>query len=129
MCLVQPVQFRPPHQTAADPNPQFAMVVKTEEKGSDVNLGAHLIRDAFMKKFEHAAVITNDTDLLEPMRIVVEEANLKLTLLSPVDKPASSLVAIATHVRHVSSYLGVSQFPDVVIGAKGEKIRKPMEWF
>ncbi|HEX3443950.1 MAG TPA: hypothetical protein VHS80_04480 [Chthoniobacterales bacterium] len=35
----------------------------TEEKGSDVNLGVHLVRDAFKASFDEAAVLTNDTDL------------------------------------------------------------------
>ena len=68
--------------------PRFARVVKIEEKGSDVNLGAHLVRDAFAGAFQHAAVITNDTDLREPIRIVAQEAKLPITLLSPVSKPA-----------------------------------------
>lgn len=46
--------------------PRYAEVIKTEEKGSDVNLAAHLVRDAFEDRFEAAVVITNDSDLLEP---------------------------------------------------------------
>jgi hypothetical protein len=76
MFLSQPVEFRPACVVPASPNPDFARVIKTEEKGSDVNLGAHLIRDAFAGAFEHAAVITNDTDLKEPLRIVVQETRL-----------------------------------------------------
>jgi len=45
-------------------------VDKTEEKGSDVNLACHLLRDAYLKQFEVAAVISNDSDLAEPIRIV-----------------------------------------------------------
>lgn len=48
--------------------PQRVWVDKTEEKGSDVNLAAHLVRDAFQKRFELAVLITNDSDLAEPVR-------------------------------------------------------------
>jgi NYN domain len=125
--LVQPVEFKPVCLILPIPNPTFGFVVKTEEKASDVNLGAHLVRDAFSGAFEHAVVITNDTDLKEPLRIVVEEAKLPLTLLTPTGNPARELVKLATHLRHARPYLGACQFPDPVIGPKGF-IRKPIGW-
>lgn len=127
MYLVQPVELRPPSVVNAVPNPDCAYVVKTEEKGSDVNLGAHLVRDAFTGVFEHAAIITNDTDLNEPLKIVTMEAGVPVTLLTPVDQPAEGLKKLATHVRHLRPYLGVSQFPDPAIGPKGP-IAKPAGW-
>jgi hypothetical protein len=44
-------------------------VVKNEEKGSDVNLATCLLIDAFDKAFDAAVVITNDSDLAEPIRV------------------------------------------------------------
>lgn len=128
MFLSKPLYFRPPFTTAPAPLPKFAKVVKTEEKGSDVNLGVHLVRDAFMKKFEHAAIITNDTDLCEPLRIVVTDTKLPVTLMTPVSKPAESLRKLATHVRHIDGYLGVSQFPDPVVTKDGKQLAKPPGW-
>jgi hypothetical protein len=126
MFLVQPLAFLPPGPTPY-PGPDFARVVKTEEKGSDVNLGVHLVRDAFLGAFDGAAVITNDTDLTEPLRIVASDLKLPITLLTPVDRPAENLKKLATDVRHLRPYLGVSQFPDPVIGPKGP-IAKPAGW-
>ena len=128
MFLAQPVIFNPTSQIQVFPNPRYAKIVKTEEKGSDVNLGVHLVRDAFIGAFEHAAIITNDTDLKEPLRIVVEEAKLPITLLCPVAKPATSLKDLATYVRHLSSHLGASQFPNPVIDQNGDSILKPLDW-
>ena len=51
-------------------------VIKTEEKGSDVNLAAHLLRDGFTGDFDVAVVVSNDSDLLEPIRIVQAESCL-----------------------------------------------------
>jgi hypothetical protein len=127
MFLSQPVEFRPALIAAPMPNPDFAKVIKTEEKGSDVNLGAHLVRDALTGAFEHAAVITNDTDLKEPLRIVVRETKLPVTLLTPVVHPAEDLKRLATHVRHLAPYLGVSQFPDPVVEPEGKRISKPLD--
>jgi uncharacterized LabA/DUF88 family protein len=128
MFLSQPLVFQPPFVTAPAPLPKFASVVKSEEKGSDVNLGVHLVRDAFTAAFEHAVVITNDTDLVEPIRIVVKDADLPLTLMTPVSKPAESLRQLATHVRHIDAHLGRSQFPDPVIDQNGKPIPKPVGW-
>jgi len=75
--------------------PQVAYVWKTEEKGSDVNLGVHLVRDAFRHEFDIAAVLTNDTDLVEPMRIVTQELGMHLTLLTPSAKPSASTMAVS----------------------------------
>lgn len=127
MPLVQPLQFWPPGSTP-NPVPDSVYVVKTEEKGSDVNLGAHLVRDAFMGVFDHAVIVTNDTDLREPLRLVAEEAGLPATLLTPVGNPAVTLKGLATDVRHLAPYLGVSQFPDPVIGRDGKPIAKPADW-
>jgi len=127
MFLVQPVELRPISTKDAVPNPEFARVVKREEKGSDVNLGVHLVRDAFTHAFEHAAIITDDTDLIEPLRIAVEEAKLPVTLLTPVDRPAQGLQVLATHVRNLRPYVGVSQFTNPVPGPKGP-ILKPANW-
>jgi hypothetical protein len=46
---------------------EYVQVIKTEEKGSDVNLATHLLHDAHMGRFEVAVVLSNDSDLLEPI--------------------------------------------------------------
>jgi len=47
---------------------QYARVIKTEEKGSDVNLATHLLHDAHRGWFEAAVIVSNDSDLLEPIK-------------------------------------------------------------
>jgi hypothetical protein len=126
--LVQPPQFRPTCTLSGGSIPKVASVWKTEEKGSDVNLGVHLVRDALTGAFDEAAVLTNDTDLVEPLRIVTVDAKLPLTLLTPVSRPAASLAAVATHVRHIQPYLAPSQFITPLIGANGKTIVKPASW-
>ena len=126
--LVHPPQFRPACALPPGMAPHVAYVWKTEEKGSDVNLGVHLVRDAFIHAFHEAAVLTNDTDLVEPIRIVTREAGLPVTLLTPVPKPATSLVAVSSHVRHIKPYLGPCELPDPVVLPNGKKISKPAGW-
>lgn len=127
MKLVEPLQFKPTPIVLPQPQPRFAKVVKTEEKGSDVALGAHLVRDAFLGAFEQAAIITNDSDLAEPVRIVVEEVGLPVILLTPENLPVGSLAQLASEVRHIKPSLSKCQFPDPVNSAKGPII-KPSDW-
>jgi hypothetical protein len=128
--LVQPPTFKPTIHLNTPPNPEVAWVWKTEEKGSDVNLGVHLVRDAFIGAFDRAAVLTNDTDLVEPIRIVTEDCGLEVILLNPNRKgPASpSLVKVATSTRHISPYVGVCQLPDVIKLPEKPPIQKPPSW-
>ncbi len=103
-------------------------VMRTEEKGSDVNLASHLIHDAHRGAFEAAAVVSSDTDLVEPVRIVTQEIGLPVCLLPPRIEGSKSLKAVATEVRKIGdARLRQAQFPDIVRGKSGE-IRKPGSW-
>jgi len=62
--LVHPPEFRP-RITLPSPWPDVVKVIKVEEKGSDVNLACHLLLDAFQNNFDVAAVVSNDSDLVE----------------------------------------------------------------
>jgi uncharacterized LabA/DUF88 family protein len=126
--LVQPPEFRPPVILPAGAAPQVVYVWKTEEKGSDVNLGVHLVRDAFKDAFDFAAVLTNDTDLVEPIRIVTQELGLPVTLLTPIARPATSLAKVASSVRHIRPYIGPCQLPDQIPAPGKKPISKPAEW-
>jgi uncharacterized LabA/DUF88 family protein len=126
--LVQPPAFKPAIALPPGIVPQVARVHKTEEKGSDVNLGVHLVRDAFKGYFDTAAVLTNDTDLCEPLRIVTQELNLPVVLLSPTSKPAISLQKVSNGVRHIEPYLGPAQFPPSIPVPGKKTIIKPASW-
>ena len=55
-----------------------------EEKGSDVNLAVHLVNDAWKKSFDAAVVISNDTDLVTPIRMVSAEQGKPVFVVCPV---------------------------------------------
>lgn len=126
----QPPVFLPvPQTTTLQPWPNVVRIIKTEEKGSDVNLGVHLVRDAFQEKFDVAAVITNDTDLVEPIRIVTKELGKTVGILSPVQKPAASLINVASFVRHIRpAHLAAAQFPDPLPRNPKPDLIKPLSW-
>jgi uncharacterized LabA/DUF88 family protein len=51
----------------------YAKVIKTEEKGSDVNIATHLLMDGFRNDYELAVVVSNDSDLLLPIQVVTQQ--------------------------------------------------------
>ncbi|HMO81169.1 MAG TPA: NYN domain-containing protein [Pirellulaceae bacterium] len=103
-------------------------VMKTEEKGSDVNLATHLINDAHNKDFDIAVMITNDSDLLEPMRIVREELGLPVGIINPQQKPSFQLQSKASFIKSVRPWvLKSSQFPETLTDTDG-LFSKPKAW-
>ena len=112
-------------------NPHVCVeIMNTEEKGSDVNLATHLLNDAWHDRFEAALVFTQDTDLLETMRIVKNERE-KVVGLVWLDgrNPSNKFVRASSFVRHVTaSRLAAAQFDDELMGKDGHLIRKPETW-
>ena len=126
--LAKPPEFRP-RIALPQPWPDVVKVVKVEEKGSDVNLASHLLLDAFQGNYDVAAVISNDSDLVEPIRIVAQILHKPVGLLSPVSNPNPGLSQAASFIRRISvSDLAVCQFPDPVVRADGTAIIKPATW-
>jgi uncharacterized LabA/DUF88 family protein len=64
---------RMPLASPSASGPRTVEVWKTEEKGSDVNIATYLMLDCFHKEFDIAAIISNDSDLIEPIRVVRKE--------------------------------------------------------
>lgn len=107
---------------------QYAEVIKTEEKGSDVNLATHLLYDAFRGEFEVAVVVSNDSDLLEPIRIVSKELKKPVGVLNPHEHPSRVLHAHATFFKKIRlGVLKASQFPDTLTDKHGA-FCKPDGW-
>jgi len=111
--------------------PQLVQVYKTEEKGSDVNLASYLLLDAFRKESDIAVVVSNDSDLEEPIRIMIEELNVPVGLVNPHEAKHRShdLIKLSPlfykNVR--PSALRACQLPDSVWDGQSE-IRRPATW-
>ena len=107
----------------------YIKVLKTEEKGSDVNMASHIINDGYKGIYEGAVLITNDSDLQEPMRIVSKELRLPVAVINPYPGRASrALTKYASFVKSVrKGVLKLSQFPDTLRDSKG-RIHKPKGW-
>lgn len=107
---------------------QYAQVIKTEEKGSDVNLAVHLLNDGYKQDYELAVMITNDSDLLEPMRIVKQDLNLPVGLVNPQKHPSFHLKQHAAFIKQIrTGVLQASQFSNTLIDLNGT-FHKPASW-
>jgi len=115
----------------ANPRPGGARtveVVKTEEKGSDVNLATYLLLDAFQRDCDVAVVISNDSDLKLPIEIARSELGIRVGVVNPHPPARRSRALEPTFFKQLrTSALGACQFPQVLADAKGE-IRKPARW-
>jgi hypothetical protein len=110
------------------PGTSLATVEVWEEKGSDVNLATHLLVDAFDQDYELAVIISNDSDLVGPIRVIREKFGLRVGVLNPQSNVSHAL-RLATHFyREVPRVmLDRSQFRDPMTDARGI-FRKPKGW-
>ncbi len=103
-------------------------VLKFEEKGSDVNLATYLLIDAHSGQYDAFAVLTNDTDLVEPIQHVSETLGLSVTLMNARARPAKRLVAAGNRFTLLTEAdFGACQLEDPVRDSKGS-IHKPPKW-
>lgn len=107
---------------------EFVAVIDTEEKGSDVSLGAHLVWDACHREMDVALVISNDSDLLTPVELA-EKAGIIVITVNPHELRNQPRHLFGTDKRTLSRrLLAQSQLPEPVYDAQGGQIYKPQEW-
>ncbi|HEX7053562.1 MAG TPA: NYN domain-containing protein [Burkholderiales bacterium] len=108
----------------------YVKVLKTEEKGSDVNLAVQLVNDAWQSKFDCAVICSNDGDLADAVRIVRRERHKSVVIAVPGDpllRPASvQLRRWASKTMHIpAAALAASHLPNPI---PGTSIHKPTAW-
>jgi hypothetical protein len=75
-----------------------------------------------------AVLITNDSDLLEPVRIVREELKLPVGIINPHPKPSFQLQKQASFIKQVRPWvLAKSLFPYTLTDEAGT-FSKPAGW-
>ncbi len=120
------------------PPPRFIKIFKTEEKGSDVNLASHLLMDGFLNRYDCAIVMSGDSDLVSPIRMVRDELKKPVGVLNPQRlsgtgcqprrKNAGLLRACSFYREGVTwAQLQAAQFPDTLTDSQGS-FHKPLSW-
>jgi hypothetical protein len=130
--------------------PLFADVLKMEEKGSDVNIATYMLVDAFRSDCDQLVVITNDSDLVEPVRIINQELKIPVGIFNPQTtdtakrnsarlrrvvkaSPSFKLREVSKFNRDITSegpncHMARCQFPNTLTDAEGRTITKPSAW-
>ena len=111
--------------------PSHVSVRRTEEKGSDVNLATYLLLDCFRNDCTEAVVISNDSDLATPIRVVRDELQIPIGVINPHQRKfRSALLSQAAswtfqdiNRRHFRD----CQFPQTLTDAVGA-FSKPPGW-
>lgn len=119
----------PAYQIHANKNPVYVRAVKTEEKGSDVNIASHLLKDAYENQFKVAVIVSNDSDLLTPIQIVRNDLKKPVGILNPHTKKASrALAKEASFVKPIRfGVIRASQFSPTLEDSVGT-FTKPSGW-
>lgn len=85
--------------------------------------------DACRGDCETAVLLTNDSDLREPLRLVREELGLATGVVNPHSASRRSRALQATFFKQLRrNALAASQFPAQIRDSAGRKITKPADW-
>lgn len=100
-----------------------------EEKGSDVNIAARLVRDAARDAFSEALLVSNDSDLTEAVRIATQDFGKTVHVRSPDITVSNALAHVATTGLPLDVKLFKScLFPVSLTNAAGVVISRPTAW-
>lgn len=114
----------------------YARIQRSEEKGTDVNLGAYLLVDGFDQRYDLALVVSNDSDLIGPITLVRRRLALAVAVAPPLfigsrpkpnlqlESSADLTIRITKAMRHD---LRASQLPAELTDDRGT-VRRPPRW-
>ena len=111
--------------------PQMVWVSRTEEKRSDVNLATYLLIDACYDDFDEAVVISNDSDLVEPITAVRDRFHKRIGVINPDvahrRSPDLQNAGSWAFPTIYGRYFRDSQLPDQIADGDGA-FGKPPRW-
>ncbi len=125
---------RPVRLPRAKPQPgesPTVEVLRTEEKGSDVNLATYLLLDACKNSCDTAVVFSNDSDLAQAFDVAQSEMGIRVGIFNPHLRRHRSRrlqeLGCLFYRQVPKRALELSQLPDTVHDLIGP-IRKPEGW-
>lgn len=106
-----------------------ALIWDTKEKGSDVNLATYLLVDSFEDACDVAVVISDDSDLLEPVRVVRERLGKRVGVVRiRTDRGSVFRNRVDFVVQARTWHFTQAQLPDEVKLSGGRVVTRPAEW-
>ena len=93
-----------------------------------MNLASHLLVDAFRGRCTKAVVVSNDSDLAEPIRVAQAECGIPVVVVNPHPQERRSRELQGTEFRQLRrGVVAKCQLPPVLHDDSGT-IRKPEAW-
>ncbi len=101
-----------------------------EEKMTDVNIAAQLLSDAYEDRFDTAIIVSGDSDLTTPVRLVRQRFRIKRVLIAfPPARRSHELEAAANAAFVIGKdKLRKSLLPDTIPTSSGHLLRRPDSW-
>ena len=102
---------------------EIVRIQKFEEKESDVNIACHILADSAQENIDCVALLSNDTDLVLPLKMAKERFNKKICLISPKHTHADLEKEADFNRRITNRDITACQFPDIV-----GRVHRPRNW-
>ncbi len=100
-----------------------------QEEGSNVCLTTHMLLDGFQDRYDLAVLLSNDSDYAEPIRVIANDLNKSVGVISPDVHVSKQLAKLATFARPLDlNLLETSQLPDEVPRSDGLVLTRPVYW-
>lgn len=112
-----------------DGTPRVHKVRKTEEKGSDTSLAAHMVYDAACQPADIHVLVSSDSDFEPVLELLADKLGVATGLFSPIEKPSGSLLRRNPLITKIvrKQLLEISQFDEALVDSKG-KFERPANW-
>ena len=110
-------------------------VLVPQEKGADVNLATSMLLDAYHDRYDLAMVLSNDSDLENPVKAVRLDFEKMVRVFAPIksghQRISDKLVRAAGQNNHEIipfELVMECQLPNPVTRSRGKDLIKPREW-
>lgn len=102
-----------------------------EEKMTDVNIAAQLLSDADEDKFDTALVISGDSDLTTPIKMVLERfPNKRIIVAFPPGRHSDQLRRTASVCFTIGeAKLRQNRLPNTITTKTGHQLHRPTQWY
>jgi hypothetical protein len=109
--------------------PERVKVRVKREKGSDVNLAAHLIADTAERELDAAMVVTDDFDQEGALKMAREIYGIRLIVVSPRKQRNLAKAVGADFYKPIhESLLLECQLPQMALDQDGHEVHRPANW-
>ncbi len=100
------------------------------EKMTDVNIATQMLIDGFDDKYDMAMLISGDSDLVPPIKVIHKKySNKRVFVIFPPKRYNNSISLVAKGSMVLGrKKIADSQFPEEVKKKDGFVLKKPVEW-